>query len=65
MVKFHRALSDSAVHFRYFGLIKLEQRIAMINWCECVLTIMIARLRLSVSEMHRKRKKTKSSRWEG
>ena len=28
MVKFHRALSDSSVHFRYFGLIKLEQRIA-------------------------------------
>jgi acetyltransferase len=28
MVKFHRALSDSTVHFRYFGLLKLEQRIA-------------------------------------
>ncbi len=28
MVKFHRALSDSSVHFRYFGIIKLEQRIA-------------------------------------
>ena len=28
MVKFHRALSDSSVHFRYFGMIKLEQRIA-------------------------------------
>ena len=28
MVKFHRALSDNSVHFRYFGIIKLEQRIA-------------------------------------
>ena len=28
MVKFHRALSDSSVEFRYFGLVKLEQRIA-------------------------------------
>jgi len=28
MVKFHRALSESTVHFRYFGLLKLEQRIA-------------------------------------
>jgi acetyltransferase len=28
MVKFHRALSDSSVNFRYFGMIKIEQRIA-------------------------------------
>ena len=28
MVKFHRALSDSSVHFRYFGLIKSETRVA-------------------------------------
>jgi acetyltransferase len=28
MVKFHGTLSESSVHFRYFGLLKLEQRIA-------------------------------------
>jgi acetyltransferase len=28
MVKFHSALSEESVHFRYFGLVKLEQRIA-------------------------------------
>jgi len=28
MVKFHGALSESTVHFRYFGLLKLEQRVA-------------------------------------
>jgi acetyltransferase len=28
MVKFHGTLSESSVHFRYFGLQKLEQRIA-------------------------------------
>jgi acetyltransferase len=27
MVKFHAALSESSVHFRYFGLVKLEARI--------------------------------------
>ena len=43
MVKFHGTLSVSTVHFRYFGLVKLEQRIAMIAWCACVLTITTAR----------------------
>jgi acetyltransferase len=28
MVKFHGTLSDETLHFRYFGLVKLEQRIA-------------------------------------
>ena len=28
MVKFHGTLSESTVHFRYFGLLKLEQRVA-------------------------------------
>ena len=28
MVKFHAALSESSVHFRYFGLVTLEERIA-------------------------------------
>jgi acetyltransferase len=28
MVKFHGTLSENSVHFRYFGLLKLEQRIA-------------------------------------
>jgi acetyltransferase len=28
MVKFHGALSEESVHFRYFGLLKLEQRVA-------------------------------------
>jgi acetyltransferase len=28
MVKFHRTLSEKSVHFRYFGIIKLEQRVA-------------------------------------
>jgi acetyltransferase len=28
MVKFHGTLSESSVHFRYFGLLKLEQRTA-------------------------------------
>ena len=28
MAKFHAALSDSSVHYRYFGLVKLEERIA-------------------------------------
>lgn len=28
MAKFHAALSESSVHFRYFGLVKLEERIA-------------------------------------
>ena len=28
MVEFHKTLSDSSVHFRYFGMMKLEQRIA-------------------------------------
>jgi acetyltransferase len=28
MVKFHSTLSEESVHFRYFGLLKLEQRIA-------------------------------------
>ncbi|HEV3209013.1 MAG TPA: bifunctional acetate--CoA ligase family protein/GNAT family N-acetyltransferase [Chthoniobacterales bacterium] len=28
MVKFHGTLSENSVHFRYFGLLKLEQRVA-------------------------------------
>ena len=28
MVRFHRTLSEESVHFRYFGILKLEQRIA-------------------------------------
>jgi len=28
MVEFHKTLSESSVHFRYFGLLKLEERIA-------------------------------------
>jgi len=28
MVEFHKTLSDSTVHFRYFGTLKLEERIA-------------------------------------
>jgi acetyltransferase len=28
MVKFHRTLSEESVYFRYFGILKLEQRIA-------------------------------------
>jgi acetyltransferase len=28
MVEFHKTLSDSSVHFRYFGMLKLEERIA-------------------------------------
>jgi acetyltransferase len=28
MVEFHKTLSESSVHFRYFGTLKLEQRIA-------------------------------------
>jgi acetyltransferase len=28
MVKFHGTLSEESVHFRYFGLLKLEQRVA-------------------------------------
>jgi acetyltransferase len=28
MVKFHSTLSEDSVHFRYFGLLKLEQRVA-------------------------------------
>ena len=28
MVEFHKTLSDSSVHFRYFGTLKLEERIA-------------------------------------
>jgi acetyltransferase len=28
MVKFHGTLSDETLHFRYFGLVKLEQRVA-------------------------------------
>jgi acetyltransferase len=28
MVKFHGTLSEDSVHFRYFGLLKLEQRVA-------------------------------------
>ena len=35
MVKFHRALSDSSVEFRYFGLVKLEQRIAHQGSAKC------------------------------
>jgi acetyltransferase len=27
MVEFHKTLSDSSVHFRYFGMLKLEERI--------------------------------------
>jgi len=28
MVELHKTLSDSSVHFRYFGMLKLEERIA-------------------------------------
>jgi acetyltransferase len=28
MVKFHGTLSEESVHFRYFGIVKLEQRVA-------------------------------------
>ena len=28
MVEFHKTLSESSVHFRYFGMLKLEERIA-------------------------------------
>ena len=28
MVKFHETLSEESVHFRYFGIVKLEQRVA-------------------------------------
>ena len=28
MVKFHGTLSEESVHFRYFGVVKLEQRVA-------------------------------------
>ena len=28
MVKFHEVLSETSVHFRYFGLVKLEKRVS-------------------------------------
>lgn len=28
MIEFHRTLSEESVHFRYFGMLKLEQRVA-------------------------------------
>ena len=28
MVKFHETLSEESVHFRYFGFVELEQRVA-------------------------------------